>query len=582
MDFGPCLSHLEPTLLQSRLFISEPTDPQSTSIRRRIKVAPKHRLVQERHLPYDMSFAIDGLSGSTKPNGRLGSRKSRRGCLTCKKRKVKCDEAKPICGRCAAGGHTCQGYTDPFISNDTRAVARASRSPSTHSSVSSSFPPSRSISPLPLDPVNLRAFHYFSAELSPVLGAPLGKAFWETSVLRVSQSEPAVQQALTALSALYEHAQQSDQLASSPRSSLATRQYNKALATTAQRVAQGDGDLVALITCILFLCFEFLQQNQVGAFSLLAKGANILHGLMRHGSTSPSSRTTLLLCSVLPVFERLALLSALFGFSIPPFPRKWADTCFGKAGVPTEFTTLEEAKIILYWRLVHIHDLMKRSQPYRDCVTTPDDNLKAMLVEQEQHMSALETWRVNLDALSTLVTDQEEDADLEAALRMYHAITQAWLSCALQPLETAYDDHCSLFKAVVDQAEALSRSTRGARARRPFFSFEMGVIPPLYMTVLKCRDPAIRARALNNLYQAPAQESLWTRVEAIRVAERALAVERQLAHGIMPGTFETLPTTARVSEVKIFGEKKQGWEVWFYVKLDGRGEVHRCWQEIVT
>lgn len=38
-------------------------------------------------------------TGSAKPNRRLGNRKSKQGCLTCKTRKVKCDETHPYCKR---------------------------------------------------------------------------------------------------------------------------------------------------------------------------------------------------------------------------------------------------------------------------------------------------------------------------------------------------------------------------------------------------------------------------------------------------------------------------------------------------
>ncbi|KAK0714095.1 hypothetical protein B0T26DRAFT_678350 [Lasiosphaeria miniovina] len=36
------------------------------------------------------------------------------GCLRCRQRKVKCDEAKPTCRRCAVYGKPCTGYTDQF------------------------------------------------------------------------------------------------------------------------------------------------------------------------------------------------------------------------------------------------------------------------------------------------------------------------------------------------------------------------------------------------------------------------------------------------------------------------------------
>ncbi|KKP02843.1 C6 zinc finger domain-containing protein [Trichoderma harzianum] len=44
---------------------------------------------------------------------RAGTPKSRFGCLTCKARRVKCDERKPICARCEKARIVCNGYIQP-------------------------------------------------------------------------------------------------------------------------------------------------------------------------------------------------------------------------------------------------------------------------------------------------------------------------------------------------------------------------------------------------------------------------------------------------------------------------------------
>ncbi|KPI45762.1 putative transcriptional regulatory protein [Cyphellophora attinorum] len=49
------------------------------------------------------------------PNGtgkrkRNFSRRTKDGCKTCRRRKKKCDEAKPFCENCAKSGNTCEGY----------------------------------------------------------------------------------------------------------------------------------------------------------------------------------------------------------------------------------------------------------------------------------------------------------------------------------------------------------------------------------------------------------------------------------------------------------------------------------------
>ncbi|PYI03715.1 hypothetical protein BO78DRAFT_421328 [Aspergillus sclerotiicarbonarius CBS 121057] len=49
------------------------------------------------------------------------------GCGTCRARKVKCDEARPVCGRCRKAKRTCSGYRDPlslWFRDESQSVAR--------------------------------------------------------------------------------------------------------------------------------------------------------------------------------------------------------------------------------------------------------------------------------------------------------------------------------------------------------------------------------------------------------------------------------------------------------------------------
>lgn len=39
------------------------------------------------------------------------SNRTKTGCLTCRRRKKKCDEAKPECNNCIRGGFVCEGYS---------------------------------------------------------------------------------------------------------------------------------------------------------------------------------------------------------------------------------------------------------------------------------------------------------------------------------------------------------------------------------------------------------------------------------------------------------------------------------------
>ncbi|KAI0116546.1 hypothetical protein GGR51DRAFT_501709 [Nemania sp. FL0031] len=66
--------------------------------------------------------ALDEALGSTQPDPGTET-----GCLTCQKRKKKCDESKPECTNCVRGGFVCYGYPNqqgpPKMENQPAAVA---------------------------------------------------------------------------------------------------------------------------------------------------------------------------------------------------------------------------------------------------------------------------------------------------------------------------------------------------------------------------------------------------------------------------------------------------------------------------
>jgi hypothetical protein len=83
-------------------------------------------------------------------------------------------------------------------------------------------------------------------------------------------------------------------------------------------------------------------------------------------------------------------------------------------------------------------------------------------------------------------------------------------------------------------------------ASRCRFSFEMGITPPLFYTVIKCRHPGLRRRAIELLHLRVAdghQDNLWDSEQVIRAALRMVELEE------MRGWTLDAPTKAEVSVV---------------------------------
>jgi Zn(2)-Cys(6) binuclear cluster domain-containing protein len=92
------------------------------------------------------------------------------GCATCRRRRVKCDEAKPECRRCEKLGVPCEGYDRPptrlrFRNENQKLAARAARSPKHERSASLNSTSTSSPRP-PLEPDTTVEFfltHYATA-----------------------------------------------------------------------------------------------------------------------------------------------------------------------------------------------------------------------------------------------------------------------------------------------------------------------------------------------------------------------------------------------------------------------------------
>jgi hypothetical protein len=63
--------------------------------------------------------SVVGKSDLASDRKRKWHTKTRNGCKTCKKRRVRCDETKPVCNRCTSLNKVCEGYEPPQVSRPT-------------------------------------------------------------------------------------------------------------------------------------------------------------------------------------------------------------------------------------------------------------------------------------------------------------------------------------------------------------------------------------------------------------------------------------------------------------------------------
>ncbi|KXG54114.1 Aflatoxin biosynthesis regulatory protein [Penicillium griseofulvum] len=387
---------------------------------------------------------------------RIGAVKSRTGCTTCKIRKVKCGEEKPSCLRCSNTGRKCEyesRVTPPWI-------------PSTPShALSWSQNATRR---------ERRAFAYYFHHVSQHLAGGMNVDFWTGVVPQICRSEPAVWDALIAISALYENPKQCMDfhfLKDHRRKAIlfdwaqeeALTWYSRSISGVSSQIQRGSADpYIALISCALFICVETIQGRMEKALELYRQGISLILDLraqIDHGRVS-TSRAVLLERSIVPLFLRLGTSSLTISGTQFPFEL----FAFVETDMSAGFASVDSARTAL---------------------------------------SAL--------AAQVILFEREASLHLKAVGTDY--------------AETVFDGHFLDFVTIVEQSKLILDASAGPNGAQPPFTFEMSVGVPLAMTVLRCRDPILRRRALDLLRLAPPIQGFFKCVPVALLSETLMNLE---------------------------------------------------------
>ncbi|KAL2262018.1 hypothetical protein VTK26DRAFT_2719 [Humicola hyalothermophila] len=447
-------------------------------------------------------------------------------------RKVKCDEAKPFCMRCTKTGRRCDGYLD------AKAMAQRRRR--------SAGPGFEGVeerrAPLALlcdraTPDEKRAFHFFQNVTAPCLSADLDGVFWRVLVLQICHSEPAVKHAVLAVSSLHEGMMQANTptlLADAEgRSSFALFQYNRAIAHLLDQMRTLDAKpLVPLLTCVLFVFIELMQNKDRESLLHLEQGRQILSLLGRKEMTR-NPDIDLIKQHLVPMYTRLSLTSLLFGGNPVAIPTELKTL----TEIPMVFDSIDNVRYALCDFMDECLRFAKRSHAAKFGHVS-SQKLQDFAKEQDYLLGRLAKFKV---AFSLYQSTRARDASSGAiSLIQIHVHTSfIWVSTALNTQETAFDDYLDTFSAIIPLATQFINSLAAGPTRQEqqtadtrrflaLFASEMGVIAPLYFVAAKCRHPAIRRAALRLLRRYPERRgNLWRANVMAAIAERSMRLEEK-------------------------------------------------------
>ncbi|KAK0104492.1 hypothetical protein ONS95_004780 [Cadophora gregata] len=209
---------------------------------------------------------------------RASKPKVKSGCVTCKARRVKCDETKPHCLRCQKFGRICDGYT-PEPAQSRGLSQLQPRIPS-----SSLYGPSVAIHATEEEH---RYFQVFTERTAHELSGFYDPTFWTKLVLQESHSVAAIRHSVIALGALNKSLESAPgpNLKVNVIQSIDKRHHEQAVLAHLKAIqslnsyisSSGSPQLRnALIACLLFVCFETFQGCYASSVQQIYGGLKIL------------------------------------------------------------------------------------------------------------------------------------------------------------------------------------------------------------------------------------------------------------------------------------------------------------------
>ncbi|KAK4151694.1 hypothetical protein C8A00DRAFT_35645 [Chaetomidium leptoderma] len=473
--------------------------------------------------------------------------KVRTGCLTCKKRKLKCDEAKPHCRRCSSTGRACEGYHPDRQSPPAAGTA-------IHASHSGLF----------TSTAERRSFFYFQFQACKPLGGYSNSSFWGREVMQAAIHHPPVRHLVIALGAAYE-AFETGTPSQEPHFTL--QQCNHSIRQLAMLNQTPGSPLSAEATCclltasVLFIYLASIRGHFAEAFQHVQSATKVLQDFERSVQKRDGTATPMY---PVPVSHLRSLLTSTYGqlralVHAPPAPG-FPDLLVSDLKPATLFTSVQEAhsyvESLSHNTLAFLQDTELHPQPTAEW-------LEAAVAYHRELCNALESSQ---NALDVLVEGLPEAGDTQAqegvtVLRIYHLYLVIRLRIDIfrpDKRESAFDDLEPHLEEILRHCEIVVRGDQAIEKapRQPSCSSGLGYVMPLHMVAARCRNPRVRRRAAQLLLDCSRRDGLWDSWLAGRIVSQTMEIEEQ-AMNLSLEEDETVLADRRIREVglELKGEK---------------------------
>ncbi|KAJ2901213.1 uncharacterized protein MKZ38_002119 [Zalerion maritima] len=313
--------------------------------------------------------------------------------------------------------------------------------------------------------------------------------------------------------------------------------------------------------------------------------------------------------NIVPVMQRMAIFPYFFGGTVSNFPAiseglvtpSAADASWARHHA---LGSVPEAQLAMDKLMARAIRFIRCTDDYRLGPLSGAETPAEMVREQREIAGELEAWAAAVETLkkAQMTADgnmygttqgqgwEPTEAKAMNILMMRYHVSRTWVLTSLEKSETIFDEFTPSFRSIITLAREIEVIQTGKRAasspspaaaareggiveddasahdQRPPFVFEMGVLPLLYFTLMKCRILSLRVAALALIKDLAAdREGLWDARTMWSIGRDVVKFEHGIAE-LPPPPLPAAAETAKeegavaVDEDEIPAQGKRLWE----------------------
>ncbi|KIW16552.1 hypothetical protein PV08_03740 [Exophiala spinifera] len=471
------------------------------------------------------------------------TRRSRTGCITCKTRRIKCDEQKPSCRRCISSKLICEGY---FVG--PRSISAPSQL---------------------LNDEERRAFLFFQTRTVHRIFGQRDAKDWISILLQLSHAKPPVKHVIVALASVHESLEPVNDFilirkrpgpAENIAYMAALKHYNIMIhfLRTEPLNTSSQPDTI-LVLCILAVCFEQFRGNDATCLLHLTAGIQLLSSWRtrtdNYNKLQNFSRPTadLINQQLAPILQRLRVQFAL----CMDLRHAWRNTgsppYLPRPSIPSSYEDLDKARSDFDRLMNYTFTTMERC--LEEGRTIPKDHLTATLIH----------WRQAMNPSRATGRSSSIQTCTYKLLMLYFHLSLIIIGTYGTSFETDFDEHGDAFELIANLAHELLQYWRTEPHQySSLFSFDLGITPPMFFVASRCRNSKIRRKALGVMLLSPFYHGTWSDRYTGLCAQRIIEIEEESQQP--SGDNMYIPEHQRIRKVSADLEKDNAQIVMQYIR----------------